>query len=185
MNTIKSRLPLIIIFAILLILLAAIHLWLNNKPENEILILWGHMEIVLIRTTLMAVYSGIFTLLILLFIKSRILTVFLLCIPLLVTGLVYVYYKDVFPTYIHNLNIDPSIEEHYLAVIHFQRPNRWNDQLVFYEKVAPNRYVVIQKHQFKIGHQVAQLLKDNSYQIEDNPLRIVIEDSTYQINNID
>ena len=168
----------------MLILLATIHLWLNNKPENEVLVLWGHMEIVLIRTALMAIYSSIFTLIFLLFIKSRILIAFLLCIPLLVTSLGYVFYKDLFPTYIHNLNIDPSTEEHYLAVIHFQRPNRWSDQLVFYEEVAPNRYVVTEKYRFKKGHEVAQMLEDNAYLIEDNPLRIVFEeDSTYQIIN--
>lgn len=182
MNTIKSRFPLIIVISILFIVLVFIHLWLNNKPENEVFILRGLSEVVLIRTVLMALYSIIFTLLILLFIKNRILTVILLCIPLLVTGLVYIYNKDTFPTYIHKLNTNLTIGGHFLAIVHYQRPTMWDDQLVFYEKVAPNKYVVTEKYQFKIGHQVAQMLQNNVYQIEDNPLRIVFEDdSTYQI----
>lgn len=182
MNAIKSRLPLAIVITFLFIALASIHLWLNNKPENEVIFLWGLPEVVLIRTALMGIYSVIFALVIFLFIKNRVLKVLLLCIPLLVTAFIYAYNKDTFPTYIHDLDTGLSSEHEYLAVIQFQRPTMWDDQLVFYERIAPNKYVVTEKHQFNVGHQVAQMLKDNAYQIEVNPLRIVFgDDSTYQI----
>jgi len=182
MKIIKSRLPHIIVISILIILLTSLRLWLNKKPENEVLILWGHMEVVLTHTIFMALYSMIFTMLILLFVKKRILAIILLCIPLLVTSFTYILYKDMFPVYIQELNTESTVNEHFLAIIHFQRPTMWNDQLVFYEKVAPNTYVATEKYKFKIGHQVAQMLNDSVYQIEDNPLRLVFEDNTsYQI----